>query len=164
MSTKRSKKMFNFEEERRYEMESIAKNQQRLETVYSTIAYELTGLQAKYAESQRMLEQTACMLKLAQRKLQEQNISPVTANAATARTGINTRVAHGVSDTSSDNESDSGSMHIDTAVLQTAPVNARTRYTGLFCDLVYGDRQHKLQSIKTSGVKAGLQDNTKVKL
>ena len=155
--------MFNIEEERRYEMESIAKNQQRLETVYSTIAYELTGLQAKYAESQRMLEQTACMLKLAQRKLKEQNSSPVIANENTASNGNNAGVAHGVSDTSSDTESDCGSMHIDTAVLQPAPENARTRYTGLFCDLVYGDRQHKLQSIKTSGVKAGLLGNTRVK-
>jgi len=155
--------MFNIEEERRYEMESIAKNQQRLETVYSTIAYELTGLQAKYAESQRMLEQTACMLKLAQRKLKEQNSSPVIANENTASNGNTAGVAHGVSDSSSDTESDCGSMHIDTAVLQTAPENARTRYTGLFCDLVYGDRQHKLQSIKTSGVKAGLQTNTRVK-
>ena len=144
-------------------MESIAKNQQRLETVYSTIAYELTGLQAKYAESQRMLEQTACMLKLAQRKLKEQNSSPVIANENTASNGNTAGVAHGVSDSSSDTESDCGSMHIDTAVLQTAPENARTRYTGLFCDLVYGDRQHKLQSIKTSGVKAGLQTNTRVK-
>jgi len=155
--------MFNIEEERRYEMESIAKNQQRLETVYSTIAYELTGLQAKYAESQRMLEQTACMLKLAQRKLKEQNSSPVIANENTASNGNTAGVAHGVSDSSSDTESDCGSMHIDTAVLQTAPENARTRYTGLFCDLVYGDTQHKLQAIKTSGVKAGLQANTRVK-
>ena len=144
-------------------MESIAKNQQRLETVYSTIAYELTGLQAKYAESQRMLEQTACMLKLAQRKLKEQNSSPVIANENTASNGNTAGVAHGVSGSSSDTESDCGSMHIDTAVLQTAPENARTRYTGLFCDLVYGDRQHKLQSIKTSGVKAGLLGNTRVK-
>ena len=154
--------MLTVEEERRYEMESIARNQQRLETVYSTLAYELTGLQAKYAESQRMLEQTACMLKLAQRKQQKQNISPVIANEDTARNGNSAKVAPGVSDTSSDTESDCGSMHIDTAVLQTAPINARTRYTGLFCDLVYDDRQHKLQSIKSSGVKADLQDNTKV--
>jgi len=154
--------MLTVEEERRYEMESIARNQQRLETVYSTLAYELTGLQAKYAESQRMLEQTACMLKLAQRKQQKRNISPVIANEDTARNGNSANVAPGVSDTSSDTKSDCGSMHIDTAVLQTAPINARTRYTGLFCDLVYGDRQHKLQSIKSSGVKADLQDNTKV--
>ena len=52
-------------------MESILKNQQRLELMYSNLEYELTALQAKYDDSQKLLEQTTYMLKLEQMNVQQ---------------------------------------------------------------------------------------------
>jgi hypothetical protein len=57
-------------------METIFKNQARLELNYSILASELTDLQAKYADSQMLLEQTTYMLKLEQLKVQQKHTFP----------------------------------------------------------------------------------------
>jgi len=58
-------------------MESILKNQERLKLTYSILASELTDLQAKYDDSQMLLEQTTYMLKLEQLKMQQNHKFPV---------------------------------------------------------------------------------------
>ena len=58
-------------------MESILKNQERLKLTYSILASELTDLQAKYDDSQMLLEQTTYMLKLEQLKMQQNHNFPI---------------------------------------------------------------------------------------
>jgi hypothetical protein len=160
-------------------MEAIIKNQERLEVTYSILAYELTGLQAKYDESQKLLEQTTYMLKLAQFHLHQSHTVPMPNTAPTAphssymcrapraaskftSTPLGENPAKPDSGTDSETDSGEGSVVFDTAVLQPAPKNARTRYTGLFCDLVYNNRTKKMQPSaarieKTTGLKHGTE-------
>ena len=91
-------------------METIFKNQARLELNYSILASELTDLRAKYADSQMLLEQTTYMLKLEQLKVQQKHTFPANDEENVSRDWIMPR-----------------------------PTTHTPHNPGFLCDLVYSD-------------------------